>query len=351
MAGHLWGKRARGAAAIGVLLAFLVGCAGGGSPSGEATDAGGGSAVAPADVRDLRRDLATFFADGMVVGPSGDFPRGAYPMSATRTQSAALERINWYRWRVGIPPIAMDAALNVSAQGHCDCYHAHASAYSGADGMAADRQAPAWDGPCTGETVDDRVTAAGAAGYAACAASVGSASSPEVAVDRWMVSLYQRLPIVHPSTLTCGYGQAMGQGTYVNAADFVRTVDKPDPSLAVLYPEEAAEEVSTLWNGRADPRPAAPPGGFPSGPVVTATLPHGVVRIVESLFMDEGGQQLAHVALDEEADERLAGWSTVALYAHQPLSPGTTYQVSLSLDVEGTPRQLDWHFRTRGTSG
>ena len=63
------------------------------------------------------------------------------------------------------------------------------------------------------------------------------------------------------------------------------------------------------------------------------------------------GCPVAHAFRDARNDPLLAGWDSVALYANEPLTAGESFQVSLSLDVGGQPRQVDWQFRTRGTAG
>ena len=105
--------RAYGFAVVFLLASALVGWGACGGDGGGAAGGGGTDAVSGCptggcggpDIRDERRDLSFYFADGELLDIStSPFPRGNVPASATEEQREAVQRVNWFRWRVGVLP-------------------------------------------------------------------------------------------------------------------------------------------------------------------------------------------------------------------------------------------------------
>jgi len=339
--------RASTVAALAALL-LATACGGGGS----APPGGGAGDTAAAGDGDRARDLSGFFEDGMVIGLPGDVPSGRFPANATREQVAALRRLNAYRAELRLPPVDMAAELNVAAQAHAACRAARRDDWGE---RPLHEEDAAWTAPCTGATPAERVTAAGVQ-----TATVFEANTitpdPPLAVDRWMVGLYERLPVVFRTSYACGFGFAEPPegGAQAAVLDALRRNVVRDGEEPVVWPRNGASDVATLWGGQSSPPPPAPAGGFPSGPVLTMTWAGHELRTVSHELFDGQGAAVPHTFLDAATDPRLAGWDTVALYADEPLQPGTSYLVVLELATGPAGREtktVDWAFQTRGTAG
>jgi hypothetical protein len=340
------------AAVAALLLATACGDGdgdGAGAPAGGRPD-GGGSAAADGD---RARDLTAFFEDGMIVGLPGEVPTGRFPANATREQLEALKRLNAYRAELRLPPVDMAPELNVAAQSHAACRAERAHEWGARPLHEEDAE---WGAPCSGATPADRVAAAGVAATTVFEANTVTPSAPSVAVDRWMVGLYERLPVVFRTSHACGFGFAQPPAGGARAAvlNALRRNVVRDSEEPVVWPRNGASEVPTLWGGQSEPAPPAPPGDWPSGPVLTMTWAGHAFRAVAHELFDGQGRSVPHTFLDAENDPRLVGWDTVALYADEPLQAGTSYLVVLELETGAggrTRKTVDWAFQTRGTAG
>lgn len=348
--------RAYGFAVVFLLASALVGWGACGGDGGGAAGGGGTDAVSGCptggcggpDIRDERRDLSFYFADGELLDIStSPFPRGNVPASATEEQREAVQRVNWFRWRVGVLPLDMDEVLNDAAQAHCDCYVEHFSDYAT---MSAHDEQAAWGEPCTGATPSLRVKAAGGAS-AAVAEIIAFTANPISAVDGWMATLYHRLAIIDPATRRCGYGEVPGGASRINTMDFTIRFPVPDVTQIIVYPEDGAEDVSLSWDGLEHPQPPPPPGGYPSGPIITMTWAGGDFTTVSHHINDAFGNEIEHQFLHERNDPHLEPITpdaphTIALYPNEPLRPATTYTVYLHVDLNGLGHDVDWSFTT-----
>ena len=55
------------------------------------------------------------------------------------------------------------------------------------------------------------------------------------------------------------------------------------------YPANGATNVEFLWDGKDAPQPAAPPQGYPSGPVITLQATHGNALVLSKAGMHGSG--------------------------------------------------------------
>jgi uncharacterized protein YkwD len=301
-------------------------------------DAGGGGPV-PLDVQEARRDLSRYFVDGVAVEVIEPVPSGHIPAGATVDQIEAIERVNWYRWKVGLLPIDLDLLLSQAAQLHCDCYVAH-QPY----GMSPHNENPAWDPPCMGAAPWDRTAVAGVTGWG-ISEVIAFVGSPTAAVDGWAATLYHRLPITDPTTKMCGYGQRTAGNPRINTMNCAHGNVPPDVTGVILFPWDGAKDVPISWDGLEDPQPPVPPGGYPSGPIITLTAPQAFITVTHALT-DDRGNAIEHTFLDFRNDEHLVGSNTVSLYAHEPLAHDTTYTVALQLDLNDRAVNVVWSFTT-----
>ena len=305
-------------------------------------------AAAPDVWQDRRRDLRAFYPDDAKPDLGGaEYPPGVLPPEATVEQAKALDRVNWYRWRVGLGPIDMLQDINGVSQAHCDCYVAHRDDYFGPMAISPHDEKSSWGAPCQGVDVGKRMTAGGVS-WQGASEVIAFTANPISAVDGWMATLYHRLPIIDPATLACGYGEH-ARSPMINTMNFTMALSSPDREAVVLYPEDGATGISPRWDGAESPQPIPPPTGYPSGPIITMTLGRGNYSVTAHSLTDTAGTAIEHVFADSGNDTHLRDSpETVCLYAHDPLEYDMTYHVRIDYTVGGEEqRSTSWSFQTR----
>jgi hypothetical protein len=265
---------------------------------------------------------------------------GTHPPDATPDQVTALNRVNWYRERIGVPLIAEVAPLNAAASDHCACYAEHKAEYQSSS-MSPHDEDSSWPPPCYGN-LGARLAEKNyqASGYSEVMTFWGN---PISAVDGWISTLYHRLPLTSPRTVDMGYGKASQCDTINTGSGAVMGVS----GGIYVYPVDGQDGVDTFWNGYESPQPPAPPSGYPSGPIITAQFGSAVqVVITESHLLTAFGEETPHMLLTKSNDSWLQGDSTVALYAHDTLATAATYTVRLVGVQAESPWELQWSFTT-----
>lgn len=298
-------------------------------------------------------DKTTFFWSTSFVPPKdpnapdaggGGGPGGAVPDDATPEQIKALERVNWYRDQLGIPLVDLNASLNSMASDHCSCYWSHVTEYQ-TSGMSPHSEDPSWDPPCYGD-LGARASEHGVSLGGGVSEVMAFMNNPTKAVDGWIATLYHRIPLTDPGTTAIGYGAA-------NQCDTINSTGGASSSdWEVVYPYDGQQDADLSWDGAESPQPPPPPGGYPSGPIITIQFGGGVTfSILKSSIVDEAGMEVSHTLLTPKNDSNLAGSPTASLYSDKPLQPETTYTVSLEGTRVNQPWTKTWSFRTAPKGG
>lgn len=280
--------------------------------------------------------------------------QGYVPENAREDQVRAWERANWYREQSGLPPFDMLEPLNKATQAHCDYFVKHKAQYN-SSGLSPHSENPAWAEGFTGAEFWER---AQHFGYAAAAAEViAFLHNAEPAIDGWMNTLYHRIPFMDASMVAMGYGAA-GVGGWGPNATAIDTVDfgwsdvdgksYNGPPVEGIYPPPGATGIPREFDGMESPQPPPPPGGYPSGTIISITWSTNAGFKVEEhkLWAEENQVELAHTWLDPSNDGNLAGSSTIAMYAHMPLDKGKHYWVFIKGEKNGAPYEKTWDFYT-----
>ena len=259
---------------------------------------------------------------------------------------SAIAQLNAIRSEAGLAPVRVDRAIQSAAQRHAEYLLDNDSA----DGAAAHTESPDLDG-FSGEHYWERMAASGVDLTETPALGEVVATHPRAAsaVVHWMETAYHRLPLLSPNASSVGYGQALDGDRSVNVMNLgAYTRDDGGWPTLVPYPAPNAIDVPLSWDGLEYPAPPAPPGGFPSGPVISLSSSLGVeVRIAEHLVFGAGGASEPHVLLSSENDPNLERSSAVVLYPTDPLQPEMDYTVHLTGTLDGVPFERRWTFRTR----
>ena len=250
------------------------------------------------------------------------------PAGVAADQAEALQLLNQYRTAAGAGVVTESTALNKATKAHSGFYVAHVAKYN-ASGLSPHKEDKTYGSDFTGVDFWDRCTAAGYTGFASSEV-IAFEGTPAGALKGWIDTVYHRLPLLDPTTTEIGYGSVTSGNTSCDTIDSAsRNAQKSDP--IIVWPWPGQHNVPASWNGLEGPTPPSPPGGFPSGPVITAQFPK-TVTVTAHTLTDAAGKAIAHTWLDQKTDANLANLApdTVSLYANKPMAAGT-YTVSLTL--------------------
>jgi hypothetical protein len=286
-----------------------------------------------------------------------DFSRegaGTFPDSATADQQEALVRANHWRTAAGLAAFNANARLLQSAQAH-------------ANFMAQNDQQQCWPDPhgeipgCRGFTGADLGAREMAAGYSYQSAFevIDWESSVDAAVDRWLWSVYHRLPFLDHTLLEMGYGGSAGGMGVNNVVDFGTASGSPRaPKILPVFPVPGDTGVPTGFRGDLEgPTPPGPgdlgawPPGKTSGQVISMHFTGGNWQVdAHHLYSHSGAActEVAHTYIDKNDDPTLGDFSSndVFLYANDELHAGTEYVVVISGMFQGQPFTRSWAFKT-----
>ena len=263
----------------------------------------------------------------------------------SEAQIKAFEVLNDLRVQLGAAPVAQDPTIAQAAQAHAEFYVAHASDYT-QNNLSPHSEDPGFGAGYTGANHGQRMKAAGFDGTPG-AEIMAFTGGPAGAIAGWLATLYHRIPLLDPRSAAMGFGMAQQGNARTEVMDFgVRGGLKDDP--IIVYPWPGQDNVPRSWNGGESPQPKPPPSGYPSGPIITATMPFAAQFGDDHQLLDPEGNPVPHMWLTPGNDPSLKtfGGSSVAVYAHAPLAADTTYTVTLPLRRNAEEHTLIWRFTT-----
>ena len=272
---------------------------------------------------------------------------------------AACEALNDVRLRVGLDTVDLNPALDEAADRHARFVLDHCDQY-GSSGLSPHNESSAFGSDFSGADPMQRAMNAGYQGYAV-GEVIAFVDDPEGSVQTWLNSLYHRLLILDPTAFEIGYGH----GTVNKACRYrlYRHIDVMDIGLGhgggvecFVYPEDGATDIPPEFNGMETPQPPPPPGGYPSGTIVTVQCLGKGWKWVSHKIVDNGGQELPHVAISNipspEAGVQKDPYALtsmtayLALYTYEPLRPGSKYTVEVEVQRAGQTTHIKSSFTT-----
>jgi hypothetical protein len=179
------------------------------------------------------------------------------------------------------------------------------------------------------------------------------------AVDLWMATFYHRLPLLHPRLQKIGLGYAEARDFRFRAVvlDVLSSVSAapaaPRSKIeAVIFPADKQKSVPCLFDfGSPEvPNPIPDNGdareaGYP----ITVAFPEDAqVENVEVIVKGARGKEVpAWVSTPvRPALPSMRQPGTICAITKGPLRPSTTYAVTVSATVNGTPWSRTWRFTT-----
>jgi len=326
-------------------LAIVVGCGGGddgalvdddggleagdetgvdGSTDGTTTDTGPttDTGSAPTDTGSAPTDT----------GPPPPPPPGC-PAAPAGISAAALDAyaaVNAARTGAGSPCAAVNAALDLGAEKHCEYYVANKKT---ASCIANPHVEVSTCASFYAANFNEREKKAGYTGSPS-SEDMHFLGNAKAAVQGWIDTVYHRYPILDPWTREFGYGGTAGCDTM----DFGAGASTPKTVVAV-YPYDGQTNVPTSFNGAESPAPPAPPTGWPSGYVLgvhyTGTLS---VYTITKAGTTTPIPVLTVPKLSYQSNATF-------FYTHKPLEKGTKYLMHAEGN-NGAAWTKDWSFTT-----
>jgi hypothetical protein len=265
------------------------------------------------------------------------------PDNPSPQQEAALSKVNAFRATVKLPLLTLEPTLNCAAQAHANYLVFHRDSYL-ESGLSWAEENPEWPQGFSGVTPGDRVEHFGFEGLLMYE-EIGALGDPELILDDWLQSLYQRVAFLWPSIRRMGYG-GVNDGAGLSASVFYMSSVEEDWLAPVAYPADGQTGVPRSWSGSSYPQPPLPPGQeFPSGPIITLMFPTDPLSFsLSSHSLTYGESPVPHHVLAPDSD--MGCWATAALYAYEPLAPLATYTVTIEGSWQGSAGVWSWSFTT-----
>jgi hypothetical protein len=254
-----------------------------------------------------------------------------------------LERINFYRKAAGQEPVAMDPELSKGCSLHAQ-YLVKNSNHPSTQGLGVHNEDPKLPG----------FSKEGAkAGEASVSFPTGDALE---AIDKWMASLFHRVPLLDPQLVKVGLGFAKGgkYGGYV-LVDTISARERMPNHPPIYYPADGQKDVPLAFVPDI-PNPIPEHKGKPAGYPVTVTFPEEkkpgekyMVTDATATLVDGGKKEVAVYLSSLEkpaAGQAVYQRNTICLFPKAPLKPNTTYTVTIKAMVDKAEWSKTWTFTT-----
>ncbi|HEX9495291.1 MAG TPA: CAP domain-containing protein [Candidatus Limnocylindria bacterium] len=251
-------------------------------------------------------------------------------------QADMLQTLNDHRYTVGAPTIGADARVNTAAQSHAN--------YSSANGYMGHYETSGLP-YYTGYSARDRVAAQGWSTSFVSEVATGG-SSGVAGVNQLWDAPYHRLGMMHPNSVSTGWGYSAVGSRGSTVGDFVydfggRPVD------FVRSPANGQGGIPTSWSGQESPNPlpagTSGPVGYPIM-VVYSAAQNVTMRAAEVVAPDGSRLPIYYAPQQFESDYQV-------IVPQRPLAAGTTYHVRFDINVNGVMKTNEWDFATAGVGG
>ncbi|SAL05227.1 SCP-like extracellular [Caballeronia calidae] len=280
--------------------------------------------------------------------------------ASTSAQLAAFNMLNQYRTQCGFPALQENTVLDTAAQNHAK--------YIGLNNTITDTEVLGNPG-FTGVTYATRatyatfpqsvfVTGASGAGNEAFSSSFSAAVAGQQFIYSLLGGVYHNVVAAYPANLV-GYGEyqtqsTVGAYTYTDSWQSMSLSSTQAQTVSNAPLTFPCQGVSGLPYKDVLETPTAP-NASSSGwgtPVVVMGNSTDAVLLQSGTMTDTSGNQIILQVLNSTTDpnKELAAFQAVA-YPASPLSPNTTYSVSLTGTVNGTAFSRSFTFTTGNVVG
>jgi uncharacterized protein YkwD len=269
------------------------------------------------------------------------------PIATNNIATDGLNWINYRRGQIGMPALTHNGVIDVAAQGHSD--------YQRINNVVTHTQTAGKPG-FTGVDLQHRLQAAGytfsgsnAIGEVISATSNGSGF---YMAEELITAIYHRFVIFEPVFREIGTGAATTSANYnYFTADFVTNngYGTGVPAATVVtWPFNGQTQVPDNFNSdyeEPDPVPDRSVVGYPVS--VHANLTSKLTVQSFTIRAHGAGSDLSTRLLAQGQDTNTTTQSAAAIVPLAPLAASTTYDVTFTGAVDGTPVTRSWSFTTK----
>ena len=246
-----------------------------------------------------------------------------------------LQALNDHRYAVGAPTIGADARVNSAAQNHAN--------YSSANGYMGHFETSGLP-YYTGYSARDRLIAAGWSTSFVSEVATGG-SSGIAGVNQLWDAPYHRLGMMHPNSVSTGWGYSTAGSRGSIVGDFVYDFSQR-PVNFVRSPANGQTGIPTSWSGQESPNPlpsgVTGPVGYPIMVVYSAGQ-NVTMRAAEIVAPNGSRLPIYYAPQQFEFDYQV-------IIPQQPLASGTTYHARFDINVNSQMVTNEWDFTTAGGS-
>lgn|GEM_PF-2154293 len=271
----------------------------------------------------------------------------------TPAQTAAVEHVNSYRERIGLPPVQDAAALRAAAQNHAEFFVTEWRDDCIPDYPASHYECPETAPGYTGYSPSDRARYAGYTTYAG--ENLTFMDDPYASVDIWMAMPYHRMPLMFYNLDELGYGAAAGIRLGGVMKIHRNLLQAPNERVLYTYPVDNQGGVPIAWNGGEKPDPL-PGKTFPVGslisfyiaqPLTDADVPTDTWHVETASLKNEQGTDIAIYVLHKNNDPNTSAPGIIHIFPQLPLASATTYTAHVAgTDSRGVAFDHSWSFTT-----
>ena len=248
-------------------------------------------------------------------------------------QQDMLQTLNDHRSAVGAPTIAADVRVNAAAQNHAN--------YSSANGYMGHYETSGLP-YYTGVAPRDRVSAAGWSTTFVSEVATGGPTGIAGVNQLWDAP-YHRLGMMHPNSVSTGWGFSTVGGGASTVGDFVYDFSQR-PVDYVRSPSAGQSGIPTSWGGQESPNPlpagVSGPVGYPIMVVYSAGQ-NVTMRAAEIVAPDGSRLPIYYAQQQFEYDYQV-------IIPQRPLAAGTTYHARFDINVNSQMVTNEWDFTTAG---
>jgi uncharacterized protein YkwD len=277
--------------------------------------------------------------------------------ASTSAQLAAFNLLNQYRQQCGFPALQENTVLDTAAQNHAK--------YMGLNSAVSDTEVSGNPG-FTGTTYVARAVVAGfprsafgsgvSAGYSTNV-STTEAKFGENLVYQWLSGVYHLGAVMYPIN-TIGIGvyetQTADSGyTFTNVwgtISLLNTQAQPMSNTPLTFPCQGVTGIAYTDNSESPTPPNASGTGWGTPVMVMGNSIDNIVLKSASMSGPSGSVSLQILNSSTDPNKEIQSYEAVA-YPTSPLSPNTTYNVSLTGTMNGTAFSRSFTFTTGNAVG